>query len=92
MLDYTTQFAGKSLKKELLKGTDLANLITRVLIRFRQDEVALMTDINSMYYEVRFLNHQEYSLSFCSKKITLILPFLTMCLLACHLLVVRTKL
>lgn len=57
MLDYTTQFAGKSLKKELLKGTDLANLITRVLIRFRQDEVALMTDINSMYYEVRFLNH-----------------------------------
>ena len=36
-----------------MSGLNLANLLLGILIRFRQDKVALMGDIESMFYQVR---------------------------------------
>ena len=55
----SAQFAGRSLNQELLTGPDLANPIVGVLTRFRQDEVAFMADIESMYYQLRVPEYQQ---------------------------------
>ena len=36
-----------------MSGPDLTNLLLGVLIRFKQDKVAFMGDIESMFYQVR---------------------------------------
>ena len=59
VFDCSAQFAGKSLNQELLTGPDLINPIAGVLTRFRQDEVAFMADIESMYYQVRVPEYQQ---------------------------------
>ncbi len=42
-----------SLNTELLQGPDLTNSLVGVLLRFRQEPIAMMADIKSMYYQVR---------------------------------------
>ncbi|XP_074655762.1 uncharacterized protein LOC141909272 [Tubulanus polymorphus] len=46
-------YFGYSLNGLLLQGPDLTNNLIGVLIRFRQDKVALMADIEAMFYQVR---------------------------------------
>ena len=41
-----------SLNKELLQGPDLANNLIGVLLRFREEQVAVMGDIEEMCHEV----------------------------------------
>ena len=41
------------LNSMLYKGADLANSLTRVLTRFRLNRIAVMADIQSMFYQVR---------------------------------------
>ena len=46
-------YEGKSLNQRLLQGPDLTNRLTGVLMRWRQEVIAIMADIQSMFYQVR---------------------------------------
>ena len=52
VFDCAATYHGTSLNDQLLQGLDLMNGLIGVLIRFRQDLVALMADIESMFHEV----------------------------------------
>ena len=52
VFDCTSSFQGKSLNKELLQGPDLTNTLIGVLLRFRQEQIAVMADIEAMFYQV----------------------------------------
>ena len=49
----SAQFHGTSLNNELFQGPDLTNSLLGVLIRFRQEPVAIMGDVQSMFHQVR---------------------------------------
>ena len=48
----SSNFQEISLNKELLSGPYLRNQTVGVLSRFRKNEIALMADIESMFYQV----------------------------------------
>lgn len=52
VFDCTASYQERSLNKELLQGPDLTNTLVGVLLRFREEPVALMADIESMFYQV----------------------------------------
>ncbi|XP_078494962.1 uncharacterized protein LOC144749776 isoform X2 [Ciona intestinalis] len=58
VFDCSAQFAGSSLNDHLLQGPDLTNNLVGVLTRFRKEEVALMTDIESMFHQF-FVRKQD---------------------------------
>ena len=51
--DCGATYKSASLNKELLQGPNLTNNLVGVLSRFRSEPVALMADIESMYYQVK---------------------------------------
>ena len=53
VFDCSAKFIGTSLNEQLLQGPNLANNLLGVLIRFRQENVALVGDIESMFYQVK---------------------------------------
>ena len=53
VFDAAASYQGQSLKGELLQAPDLTNTLIGVLTRFRQNYVALMSDIEAMYHKVR---------------------------------------
>ena len=50
VFDSAAEKYGVSLNKLLLSGPDLLNNLLGVLIRFRQDPVAVMADIEQMFH------------------------------------------
>ena len=61
VFDSSAQFKGISLNDVLLQGPDLNNTLLGVLLRFRTDPVAVMTDIQQMFHS--FLvreDHRDY--------------------------------
>ena len=57
------------LNNNLLHGPDLTNTLLGVLIRFRQDRVALHADIEAMFHQVRVIpNHYTLILKLCFTK------------------------
>ncbi|XP_077978766.1 uncharacterized protein LOC144434185 [Glandiceps talaboti] len=52
VFDCAAEFQGTSLNKELMQGPDLTNSLVGTLIRFRQEPVALMADIEAMFSQV----------------------------------------
>ena len=50
--DCSAEYAGRSIKKELLIGPDLTNQIVGILIRFKQGKVAFVADIKKMFFQV----------------------------------------
>ena len=52
VFDCSAKFAATSLNDQLLQGPDLTNSLVSVLTRFRQEPVALMGDIEAMFYQV----------------------------------------
>ena len=42
-----------SLNEQLLQGPDLTNTLVALLLRFRQEPIALMADIEEMFHQVR---------------------------------------
>ena len=53
VFDAASTFAGTLLNNELLQGPDLTNNLVGILIRFRQDPIALIADIEAMFHQVR---------------------------------------
>lgn len=53
VFDCGAGFRGTSLNCQLLQGPDLTNSLVGVLTRFRQENIALMTDIQAMFHEGR---------------------------------------
>ena len=62
VFDLTATCDGVSLNTELLQGPDMANSLVGVLARFRKEDVALMADIEAMFYRVLIPESQR---SFC---------------------------
>lgn len=52
MLDCAAKFKGTSLNDQLFQGPNLTNTLVGTLIRFRKEEIAVMCDIDSMFYQV----------------------------------------
>lgn len=52
VFDCGASFAGTSLNQELLQGPDLTSSLVGVLLRFRQEAVAMMADVEAMFYQV----------------------------------------
>ncbi|XP_028412945.1 uncharacterized protein LOC114535824 [Dendronephthya gigantea] len=53
VFDCSSEYKGESINKHLLQGPDLTNKLTGVLIRFRQEPVAFMSDIEGMFHQVK---------------------------------------
>jgi len=61
VFDCSAEHKGTSLNKVLMSGPDLTNSIVGVLLRFRQDKIAIMADIEKMFYQVHVpKEHQNY--------------------------------
>lgn len=59
VFDCSASYQGKSLNGMLLQGPDLANPLLGILLRFRHEGIALMADIEAMYYQVKVHQHQR---------------------------------
>ncbi len=64
VFDCTASYQGVSLNDELLQGPDLTNTLIGVLQRFREEPVAMMADIESMFYQVKVPNKDVDMLRF----------------------------
>ena len=53
VFDCSSKFHQASLNDELFQGRDLANSLLAVLLRFRQEPVAMMADIEGVFHQVR---------------------------------------
>ena len=52
VFDCSVEFAGECLNRHLLQGPDLTNNLVGVLCRFRQEQVAVMCDVQGMFHQV----------------------------------------
>ena len=64
VFDAASEYEGKSLNKNLLQGPDCTNNLTGVLLRFREDNIAVVADIESMFHQVKVKTEDEDSLRF----------------------------
>ena len=53
VFDCAAKFQNVSLNQQILQGPDLTNSLTGVLTRFRERSIAVMADIEKMFYQVR---------------------------------------
>ncbi|XP_033119843.1 uncharacterized protein LOC117119135 [Anneissia japonica] len=58
VFDSSAEFKGISLNKTLLSGPDLTNTLLGVLLRFRQDSIAFMADVEQMFHS--FLVREDH--------------------------------
>ncbi|XP_069129179.1 uncharacterized protein [Argopecten irradians] len=52
VFDCSASYMGVSLNSQLLQGPDLANKLPGVLIRFREEKVAVVGDVEAMFHQV----------------------------------------
>ncbi|XP_033112194.1 uncharacterized protein LOC117113075 [Anneissia japonica] len=61
VFDSSAEFQGISLNSVLLSGPDLVNQLLGVLIRFRENPVAVMADVEQMFYAFKVKEqHRDY--------------------------------
>jgi len=53
VFDCAARFRGKSLNDELLQGPDFMNSFVVVLMQFRKERVAIISDFEAMFHQVR---------------------------------------
>ena len=64
VFECSAESEGKSINRKLLPGPDLTNQIISILIRFREEKVAVMADVESMCYQVQVPENQQTYLRF----------------------------
>ena len=64
VFDCAAKFQGISLNSQLLQGPDLNNSLVGVVIRFRQEQVALAADVEAMFHQVHVLDRDCDALRF----------------------------
>ena len=64
VFDAAARFAGKSLNSELLKGPDLLQNLIGIILRFRQERIALVADVEQMFYQIRIIDDDQPAMSF----------------------------
>ena len=64
VLDASARFGGTSLNDQLLSGPDCSSILIGVLVRFRQERVAFMADLQCMFYQVKIPVDQRDLLGF----------------------------
>ena len=52
VFDCAAKYEGTSLNDNLIRGQDLMNSLIGVLMRFRKERVALVVDVEAMFYQV----------------------------------------
>ena len=52
VFDLSAEFHGTSINKALLPGHDLTSQIVGVLLRFREEQIAVIGDIEAIYHQV----------------------------------------
>lgn len=62
--DAAAEYKGVSLNKELLQGPQLNNSLIGVLLRFREEKVAVASDIEGMFHQVSCLEKDTDALRF----------------------------
>ncbi|XP_050413224.1 uncharacterized protein LOC126827753 [Patella vulgata] len=61
VFDCNARFKEQSINDHLLKGPDLTNTLTGVLCRFRKESIAVICDIEQMFYQFRVnTEHRNY--------------------------------
>ena len=64
VFDCDTLFMGTSLNQSLMQGPDLVNSLVGVLLRFRLEPVALVSDIEAMFHQAKVRPEDRSSLKF----------------------------
>ncbi|XP_053377557.1 uncharacterized protein LOC123564742 [Mercenaria mercenaria] len=64
VFDCAAKYRGTSLNDNILQGPDFMNSIVGVLIRFREEPVALLADIEAMFHQVKVQDSDRNSLRF----------------------------
>ena len=64
VFDAASEHGETSLNKKLLQGPDYTNSLVRVFLRFREENVALVWDIESMFHQVKVRPEDQDSLRF----------------------------
>lgn len=64
VFDCSAKYRGRSLNDQLLQGPDLTNSLVGVLTRFRQEPIAIMSDIEAMFHQVRVRPEDSDALRF----------------------------
>ena len=64
VFDCAARFRNTSLNDQLLQGPDLTNSLVGVLLRFRQEQIGISADIETMFHQVRVSPQDTHALSF----------------------------
>ena len=64
VFDCSAEYDGVSLNRRLLSGPNLTNQTVGILVKFREDYVAIMADLEAMFYQVFVANRHRSLLSF----------------------------
>ena len=62
--DCAASYSGVSLNQVLMQGPDLVNSIVGVLTRFRREKIAIVADVEAMFYQVRVSQRDRDCLRF----------------------------
>ncbi|XP_062415351.1 uncharacterized protein LOC134107519 [Pungitius pungitius] len=61
VFDCGAEYQGISLNSQLLQGPNLTSSLVGVLVRFREEQVAIMADIKAMFHQVKVAEeHRDY--------------------------------
>ncbi|XP_074657307.1 uncharacterized protein LOC141910513 [Tubulanus polymorphus] len=64
VFDAASSYQGVSLNNQLMSGPDFLQRLPGILLRFRQEPVAVMGDIEAMYHQVKIAEEDQPALSF----------------------------
>ena len=65
VFDLSAEFRGTSINKALLSAPDLTNQRDGVLLRFREEHIAVTGDIEEMYHQAKVPENQKCFLQLC---------------------------